>query len=442
MRENPVWHGVRMRRVLVGVDPDAPLRQVSIPAAWDDEAAAALAALAPPGHGPVRLTEAASAWTRDLPVADTLSALLLRQRAAPSAPLWRGEPGEAGFVLNLAAFFEPGIGLETETLAETAETLAMALAASGRRPILHIADLAGLLALLGLDYASEPARACARDLAQMIAARARAVDRTSLLGAPPPGPVEGLLGVGTGGIAPIFSPLTEAGTLSRAALGWLAAHALSPMAALARTLDGESVFPRADAAAHAAMHDSLAPVIDILPHRPHPEVRPAVAAQTRRDLPARHTGYAQKAAVGGHRLYLRTGEYADGGLGEIAIGLQKEGPAFRGLMDCFASAVSIGLQHGVPLEAFVEAFTFTRFGPSGAVEGDEAVTQATSLLDYVFRNLAGNYLGRHDIPSAEPEETADTVGRGSRDHAPLLPLDLPAESSPRARRRALRLVSR
>ncbi|MBO0709941.1 MAG: vitamin B12-dependent ribonucleotide reductase, partial [Acetobacteraceae bacterium] len=222
-----------------------------------------------------------------------------------------------------------------------------------------------------------------------------------------------------------------------------AAHALSPAAALAATLDGETVFPRADATAHAAMHDCLAPVIDHLPLRPRPESTPAPPPRLlRRDLPTRHTGYAQKAAVGGHRLYLRTGEYADGRLGEITIGLQKEGPAFRGLMDCFASAVSIGLQHGVPLEAFVEAFTFTRFGPAGAVEGDEAVAHATSLLDYVFRNLAGNYLGRHDIPSAEPEETADTVGSGSRDHAPLLPLDLPADASPRARRRALRVVSR
>jgi ribonucleoside-diphosphate reductase alpha chain len=99
------------------------------------------------------------------------------------------------------------------------------------------------------------------------------------------------------------------------------------------------------------------------------------------------------------------------------------------------------LQHGVPLEAFVEAFTFTRFGPAGAVEGDPAVAQATSLLDYAFRHLAANYLGRRDLPEAEAEE-ADTVGNGSRDNAPLLPLDLPTEASPRARRRGFRVVSR
>ena len=94
---------------------------------------------------------------------------------------------------------------------------------------------------------------------------------------------------------------------------------------------------------------------------------------------------------------LRTGEYDDGTLGEVFIALHKEGAAFRGLMDNFAVAVSLGLQHGVPLEAFVEAFTFTRFGPAGAVEGDPAVAQATSLLDYAFRHLAANYLGRRDI---------------------------------------------
>jgi ribonucleoside-diphosphate reductase alpha chain len=109
-------------------------------------------------------------------------------------------------------------------------------------------------------------------------------------------------------------------------------------------------------------------------------------------------------------------------------------------MDAFSGAVSLGLQHGVPLEAYVEALTFTRFGPSGVVEGDPGVGRATSLLDYVFRHLAGNYLGRRDIPEAEIE-APDTPGHGARDPSPLLPLDLPAEASPRARRRALKVVS-
>ena len=99
----------------------------------------------------------------------------------------------------------------------------------------------------------------------------------------------------------------------------------------------------------------------------------------------------------------------------------------------------LGLQHGVPLETFVEAFTFTRFGPAGAVEGDAAVGRATSLLDYTFRNLAVNYLNRTDIPEADDEE-ADTVGNGAAERAPLLPLDWPREDGPRPRRRTLRLV--
>jgi hypothetical protein len=188
------------------------------------------------------------------------------------------------------------------------------------------------------------------------------------------------------------------------------------------------------------MHDAIAPCLHAMPPRPVPLVE-APAETTRERLPARRAGYTQKAAVGGHKVFLSTGEYADGRLGEILIGLHKEGAAFKGLMDSFAIAVSMGLQHGVKLEEFVEAFTFTRFGPAGVVEGDPAVSRATSLLDYVFRNLAVNYLGQRDLPEADIEE-ADTVGNGSRDRSPLLPLDLPSEASPRARRRQLRVVSK
>jgi ribonucleoside-diphosphate reductase alpha chain len=210
--------------------------------------------------------------------------------------------------------------------------------------------------------------------------------------------------------------------------------------ALAELLAGRDPFPSPGVAAHLAMHEALAPFMHAMPLRPEP-VRPPAYAARRRELPARRAGYTQKAAVGGHRLFLRTGEYDDGSLGEMFIALHKEGAAFRGLMDNFAHAVSLGLQHGVPLEAYVEAFTFTRFGPAGAVDGDPAVAHATSLLDYAFRHLAANYLGRRDIPEAEAED-ADTVGNGSRDNAPLLPLDLPADASPRARRRKFRVVSR
>jgi hypothetical protein len=253
-----------------------------------------------------------------------------------------------------------------------------------------------------------------------------------------PGPAEALLGVETGGIAPAFSPIDDAGALTRTARAALIASGLTAEAALAAVLAGDTFFPVVAPAALAAMQEAVAPFVHTLAARP--AVAPAPAAHSpRRELPARRTGYTQKASVGGHKLFLRTGEYADGQLGEIFVGLHKEGAAFRGLMDSFAIAVSLGLQHGVPLSEFVETFTFTRFGPAGQVEGDPAVDRATSLLDYMFRNLAVNYLGKTDIAPAEEEEM-DTLGNGARDRAPLLPLDLPQDDGPRVRRQALRVV--
>ena len=130
-------------------------------------------------------------------------------------------------------------------------------------------------------------------------------------------------------------------------------------------------------------------------------------------LPARRKGYTQKAIVGGHKVYLRTGEYDDGRLGEIFIDMHKEGAAFRSLMNNFAIAVSIGLQYGVPLEEFVEAFTFTRFEPAGLVTGNDAIKMATSILDYLFRELAVSYLGRTDLAHASPDDLMpDAMGSG------------------------------
>ncbi len=133
----------------------------------------------------------------------------------------------------------------------------------------------------------------------------------------------------------------------------------------------------------------------------------------RRRLPNRRKGYTQKAVVGGHKVYLRTGEYEDGGLGEVFIDMHKEGAAFRSLMNNLAIAISIGLQYGVPLEEFVESFTFTRFEPSGIVEGNEAIKMATSILDYIFRELAISYLDRGDLAHVQPGDLMpDTVGKG------------------------------
>jgi ribonucleoside-diphosphate reductase alpha chain len=139
----------------------------------------------------------------------------------------------------------------------------------------------------------------------------------------------------------------------------------------------------------------------------------------RRRLPQRRKGYTQKAMVGGHKIYLRTGEYENGSLGEIFIDMHKEGAAFRSLMNNFAIAISIGLQYGVPLEEFVEAFTFTRFEPNGMVEGNDTIKMATSVVDYIFRELAISYLGRNDLAHAEPDDMLpDAVGRGEEEGAP------------------------
>jgi ribonucleoside-diphosphate reductase alpha chain len=151
----------------------------------------------------------------------------------------------------------------------------------------------------------------------------------------------------------------------------------------------------------------------------------------RKKLPHRRKGYTQKAVVGGHKIYLRTGEYDDGSLGEVFLDMHKEGAAFRSLMNNFAIAVSIGLQYGVPLEEFVDAYTFTRFEPSGPVEGNDAVKMASSVLDYIFRELAISYLQRYDLAHVEIDDLEpDTMGRGQSD-----------ETLPPARNPAGRVIS-
>ncbi len=133
----------------------------------------------------------------------------------------------------------------------------------------------------------------------------------------------------------------------------------------------------------------------------------------RHRLPDRRSGYTQKAVVGGHKVYLRTGEYEDGTVGEIFLDMHKEGAAFRSLMNCFAIAISLGLQHGVPLDEFVDAFVFTRFEPNGMVKGNDRIKMATSVIDYVFRELAITYLGRTDL-SHVPEEDLRSDALGSK----------------------------
>jgi ribonucleoside-diphosphate reductase alpha chain len=142
-------------------------------------------------------------------------------------------------------------------------------------------------------------------------------------------------------------------------------------------------------------------------------VERVIVMREREKMPDRRKGYTQKAVVGGHKVYLRTGEYDDGRLGEIFIDMHKEGAALRSFINNFAIAVSLGLQYGVPLEEYVDAFTFTRFEPAGPVQGNDSIKYATSILDYVFRELAVSYLSRFDLAHVDPSESNfDALGRG------------------------------
>ncbi|CAM3195510.1 TSCPD domain-containing protein [Asticcacaulis taihuensis] len=185
------------------------------------------------------------------------------------------------------------------------------------------------------------------------------------------------------------------------------------------------------------------PDIEDAPKRPIPEPVIEKAAprviekivereRSRTKLPDRRKGYIQKAGVGGHKVYIHTGEYEDGSIGEIFIDMHKEGAAFRSLMNNFAIAISIGLQYGVPLEEFVDAYVFTRFEPAGPVTGNDRVKSATSILDYIFRELAISYLDRDDLSNADPDElNADGLGQGYF-HGDALPEtdDVPSNAMP------------
>jgi ribonucleoside-diphosphate reductase alpha chain len=150
----------------------------------------------------------------------------------------------------------------------------------------------------------------------------------------------------------------------------------------------------------------------------------------RERMPDRRKGYTQKAVVGGHKVYVHTGEYADGRLGEIFIDMHKEGAAFRAMMNNFAIAISIGLQYGVPLDEFVEAFTFTRFEPAGMVMGNDRIKNATSILDYVFRELAISYLDRDDLAHVQADSSSTSIGKGVAEDRQVrdAPTSVPAQT--------------
>jgi ribonucleoside-diphosphate reductase alpha chain len=161
--------------------------------------------------------------------------------------------------------------------------------------------------------------------------------------------------------------------------------------------------------------DPLADMIlqaELNPAQEKPQEGPAAGAdlrRARRPLPNRRGGYTQKAKIGGHSIFIRTGEYAGGELGEIFLDMHKEGAAFRSLLNSFAIAVSLGLQYGVPLEEYVDAFSFSKFEPNGMVQGHDYVKMATSVIDYIFRDLAISYLKRTDLGQVKPEDLLTTA---------------------------------
>lgn len=492
------WHGIKLASFEAAADPDSPTIQASLPAEWGQDAANALAALLP-GKRMLHIVEAAESWIStlcaraataglDIDLHTSLHDMLAAQRASPSARIWRNRSaGQVGFVFNPSAYLDETLLFNSDLLARDVQiaVTALTLASPTEQSLrLGFTDLNLFLARLGVRYDSQEARNLAVTLAALLDAQAsiasanmlprkdeagftfsppalpvacvlpallataqsaQAKARTSgqrrhqhVLGFLDGGEIDALLGAEHMNFAPALSPLNAEGKLSRWATASLCARGLSSETALAKSLGGEDLFPIPRLSAHIAMYDALASFIPAMPSRPMIASAPQAVSQ-REKLPARRTGYTQKVAVGGHKLFLSTGEYKDGRLGEIFIALHKEGSAFRGLMDAFAISVSIGLQHGVALSDYVEAFTFTRFGPAGAVDGDPAVPAATSMLDYVFRNLSVNYLGQTNLAPASIDGP-DELGDAEVERAPLLPLDLPAPA-PRERRRTLKLVS-
>ncbi|WP_419895796.1 TSCPD domain-containing protein [Roseomonas sp. USHLN139] len=431
-------------------------------------------------------------------LAESLRQLVITRRGAPGASTWRGDAKvEPRFVLNLPAFLDATGGFDAAGYTAAVGTGVQALEAlTGGRALrlrLGFADLAGLLAACGLAYDSPAARdvanalsALTRGAAEQASARLAekhgAREPAALLWPAPPArcaipglavaarraldaagatqglrhhgsfaltaadAAEALLGCETGGLAPAQGATRlvqdEAGRVTeqptaaarRAALlqgEREAAALLAPVTDKAREAMEAAIRPYLHAAAPA-------PLARPEPARPLPPPRPAVAAR----------GNVWRVVVGGHRVLLRTSEAADGSLIEVGLSMGKEGgkdgSALRGLLDGFLQAVNIGLARGVPLSDYVTAFSYTRFGPAGLVEGDADILCATSVMDWAFRRLAISHLGggeaRRLWPDPTIEECAVDAVTLPGDRGPLLPLDLPAQPSPAARRRSFRLV--
>jgi len=364
--------------------------------------------------------------------------------------------------LNLPAF-----GTDTNALAKTvklwAEILRVGVRKSAPAGTISLTGFAALFAQLGLAYDSDDARSLAEGIAK--AAMAAAGDRVTIAAIEPTGIIARIMEADSLGIAPLNDVLVQTATgrelrpcvisgLKTLGLGMTDKGAMTnftrpapdAVIALAATLEAIISGPapailrlptdagpdqvarlmRQAGKANLSMLNierqgsGLTALLDDIGDDLEPGEERIVEKiiekivekpVNRHKLPDRRKGYIQKATVGGHKVYLHTGEFDSGELGEIFIDMHKEGAAFRSLINNFAIAVSIGLQYGVPLEEFVDAFVFTRFEPAGEVEGNDSIRHATSILDYLFRELAVSYLGRDDLAEVQPDLTGG-IGRG------------------------------
>lgn len=231
------------------------------------------------------------------------------------------------------------------------------------------------------------------------------------------------------GLRRAIEPFSDAPDATPDLIGWRAGALQAARALGQAARDGRRAVVLRRASPPADFRLDLIESDAPIQRRAEPEAKPVERVvekvierdRTRRKLPDRRKGYIQKAAVGGHKVYIHTGEYEDGELGEIFIDMHKEGAAFRSLMNNFAIAISIGLQYGVPLDEFVDAFVFTRFEPAGRVTGNDSIRSATSILDYIFRELGVSYLERQELANAEPEGNPDGLGAVTTNDAEPVP---------------------
>lgn len=383
---------------------------------------------------------------------------------------------QANFMNGELPFLEP-----TESIARKDDDKQLEFVPQPSAGIIYLSNLDACLAQLGFDYGSNDGRdiaCCVTCFATLLAnagcgsdflplspdwnalpelastakeiwalasdepqSRLERIDTSFSL---PGNPSDLLLGSESCGLAPIFSPLREDGLLNFSTLARLAHKGLTLESALAASLAGEQVLTPPSSQAHYAMHQALAGFVTHMPARPsqitYPLSQKAMLTRgTKRPLPPRRKGITQKASIAGRGLFLRTGEYEDGSLGEVSITPTKESAMVKGLLDSLSQAVSIGLQYGAPLKDYVSHFAYSRFGVAGTVEGDPNALYATSFLDYSFRVLSDVYLNE-SLPDA-PNNLH--VGE---DTVPMLPLELPEDdenppSSPHPRNRKFKLVS-